>query len=207
MRNYEIVPGQRLVFVDLARALQVSRTPVNNALSILAQEGYLDFIPNQGYSVHRLSREEADELYEIRDVLEIGFIEQAMKNLTESNLKRIEDRKSSFENAISVHVHRGLFVLDTEFHLEILGMVGNDMLVSRYSEICQKIYLRIRTEQLVLDRIEEIMCEHNELFEAIRKCDTKAAVDIVGRHHENSRNSLYPLIFPDENFTERKTEN
>jgi DNA-binding GntR family transcriptional regulator len=61
MLDYELVPGQRLVFVDLARRLQVSRTPVNNALSILAQEGYLDFVPNQGYSVHKLSKKEAAE--------------------------------------------------------------------------------------------------------------------------------------------------
>jgi len=43
MFNYDIVPGQRLVFVDLAKQLGVSRTPVNNALSILAKEGYLDY--------------------------------------------------------------------------------------------------------------------------------------------------------------------
>ena len=60
MLNYEIVPGQRLVFIDLAKQLGVSRTPVNNALSILAQEGYLDFVPNQGYSVHKLTRKEAE---------------------------------------------------------------------------------------------------------------------------------------------------
>ena len=54
MLDYEIVPGQRLVFVDLANQLKVSRTPVNNALSILAQEGYLDFVPNQGYSVRQI---------------------------------------------------------------------------------------------------------------------------------------------------------
>ncbi|KAB2840081.1 GntR family transcriptional regulator, partial [bacterium] len=74
MLNYEIVPGQRLVFIDLAKQLGVSRTPVNNALSILAQEGYLDFVPNQGYSVHKLTRKEAENLYEFREVLEVGFL-------------------------------------------------------------------------------------------------------------------------------------
>ena len=59
MLNYDIVPGQRLVFMDLAKQLGVSRTPVNNALSILAKEGYLDFVPHQGYSVHKLTLNEA----------------------------------------------------------------------------------------------------------------------------------------------------
>ena len=82
MLDYEIVPGQRLVFVDLANQLKVSRTPVNNALSILAQEGYLDFVPNQGYSVRRLSQKDAEELYQIREVLEVGINDQAIKNIT-----------------------------------------------------------------------------------------------------------------------------
>lgn len=100
MSNYKIVPGQRLISADLARQLQVSRTPANNALSILAQDGYLDFKPNQGYSVRNLSKREADDLYEIRDVLEAGFIGQAIGKVMENNLKRIEQRKLKFEKVV-----------------------------------------------------------------------------------------------------------
>ena len=59
MLNYEIVPGQRLIFSDLAKRMGVSRTPVNNALGILANEGFLDLIPHQGYSVHQITKDEA----------------------------------------------------------------------------------------------------------------------------------------------------
>ncbi|SHO43788.1 GntR family transcriptional regulator [Desulfopila aestuarii] len=207
MSKYEIVPGQRLVFVDLARQLQVSRTPVNNALSILAQEGYLDFRPHQGYSVRNLSRNEAEDLYEIRDVLETGFMSQAIDNLTDDNLKKIEQHKVSFEKAISHRVHRGLFVLDTEFHLAILDLIGNEMLSSRYKEICQKIFLRIRIEQLGMERVEAIIQEHNQLYEAICNRDKKGARDMVLQHHENSRNSLYPILFPDEPHTRIELRN
>ena len=86
MLNYEIVPGQRLVFIDLAKQLGVSRTPVNNALSILAQEGYLDFVPNQGYSVHKLTLKEAENLFEIREILEVGFLGKAVRNMTDKKI-------------------------------------------------------------------------------------------------------------------------
>ncbi len=72
MFDYEIVPGQRLVLIDLANRLEVSRTPINNALNLLAQEGFLDFIPNQGYRVHEITRQEAGHLYEVREILELG---------------------------------------------------------------------------------------------------------------------------------------
>lgn len=198
MLNYEIVPGQRLVFIDLAKQLGVSRTPVNNALSILAQEGYLDFVPNQGYSVHRLTLKEAENLYDIREVLEVGFIGPAIRNMTDKKLQAVKKHKLDYEKAISTHVDRKLFILDTEFHAGILDMVGNDILSSRYREFCQKIFLRFRTEDLRMNRILEIRDEHNEIFEAIRIKDVERSKELVKMHHKNSKKNLFPIIFPAE---------
>lgn len=198
MLNYEIVPGQRLVFIDLAKQLGVSRTPVNNALSILAQEGYLDFVPNQGYSVHRLNLKEAENLYDIREVLEVGFIGPAIRGMTDKKMQALKKRKNDYEKAISTHVDRKLFILDTEFHAGVLDMVGNDILSYRYREICQKIFLRFRTEDLRLNRIMEIRDEHNEIFEAISIKDVERSKELVKTHHKNSRKNLFPIIFPGE---------
>jgi DNA-binding GntR family transcriptional regulator len=196
MLDYELVPGQRLVFVDLARRLKVSRTPVNNALSILAQEGYLDFVPNQGYSVHRLNRKEAEELYQIREVLEVGFIGQAIRMMTDKKLKKVRKCKEAYENLTSSHVTRKMFILDTEFHMAIMEMTGNDLLVQRYMELCRKIFLRHRIEDLVMSRIEEIRREHESLFEAVCLRDVELAKARVREHYQNSRKNLFPLIFP-----------
>ena len=199
MLDYEIVPGQRLVFVDLAKQLKVSRTPVNNALSILAQEGYLDFVPNQGYSVRRLSQKDAEELYQIREVLEVGFIEQAIHNITEKRLVNVENHKLSYEKAISDRVHRNLFILDTDFHLSILDMAGNKILSNRYKELSRKIFLRFRIEELKMARIEQIRIEHDQLYEALSLKDVERAKGLVMVHHQNSRESLFPIIFQEKN--------
>jgi DNA-binding GntR family transcriptional regulator len=198
MLNYEIVPGQRLVFIDLANQLNVSRTPVNNALSILAQEGYLDFVPNQGYSVHKLTRKEAENLYEIREVLEVGFIGKAIRNMTDKMLKNIERLKSDYEKYSSVRVDRKLFILDTEFHSGILDMAGNDILSSRYRDVNRKIFLRFRTDDLVMSRVIDIRKEHQLLFEAVATRDVERAKELVKVHHSNSMSSLFPIIFPSE---------
>lgn len=195
MLNYEIVPGQRLVFIDLAKQLGVSRTPVNNALSILAQEGYLDFVPNQGYSVHKLTRKEAEFLFEIREVLEVGFLGKAIRNMDSKNIKKLKKKKNDYEKAISQHVDRKMFILDTEFHVGILDMVGNDILSARYRDICQKIFLRFRTEDLRLNRILEIKEEHNDIFEAIRLKDVERSKELVALHHKYSKQNLFPIIF------------
>ena len=196
MLNYEIVPGQRLVFIDLAKQLGVSRTPVNNALSILAQEGYLDFVPNQGYSVHKLTKKEAEFLFEIREVLEVGFLGKAIRKMDDKKMKRLKKRKTDYEKAISSHVDRKLFILDTEFHASILDMVGNDILSARYRDICQKIFLRFRTEDLRLNRIMDIKDEHNDIFEAVCVKDVERSKDLVRLHHKSSQQNLFPIIFP-----------
>lgn len=196
MLNYEIVPGQRLVFVDLAKQLNVSRTPVNNALSILAQQGYLNFVPNQGYSVHKLTKQEAENHYAVREVLEVGFVGQAIRNMTDKGLQALEKRKTDYEKAISGNVTRKLFILDTDFHAGILKMVGNDILSARHRDICQKIFLRFRTDDLRLDRIKQIVQEHHEIYEAIRLKDVEQTKELLKSHHKSSQKKLFPIIFP-----------
>jgi DNA-binding GntR family transcriptional regulator len=197
MINYEIVPGQRLVFVDLAEQLGVSRTPVNHALSILAKEGYLDFIPNQGYTVHRLTEEEAESLYEIREILELGTISKAIRGITASKIKHFKTKKEAYERAITDRVHRGLFVQDTDFHAAVIEMMGNDLLVSRYRDLCKRIFLRFRVEALHMDRIHDIVEEHNQLFEAICIKDVDLAKELLKKHNRNARKNLFSLIFDD----------
>jgi DNA-binding GntR family transcriptional regulator len=195
MVNYDIVPGQRLVFVDLAKQLGVSRTPVNNALSILAKEGYLDFVPNQGYSVHKLTMEEAESLYEIREILEIGTIGKAIRNLTPEKIKALENKRTEYVAAISDRTFRRLFVLDTEYHATIMGMVDNLYLIERYRDICQRIFLRIRTEDLRLDRQREIVKEHDALFEAVTLRDVEYAKELIRTHNANAKKNLFAIIF------------
>ena len=100
MLKYDIVPGQRLVFNDLAKRLGVSRTPVNNALSILANEGFLDLIPHQGYTVHEITKEEADSLYEIREIIELGSVSAVIRKLRPEKLEILKQKKRLYENAV-----------------------------------------------------------------------------------------------------------
>jgi len=198
MLNYEIVPGQRLVFVDLAEQLGVSRTPVNNALSILAKEGYLDFVPNQGYSVRKLTEKEGDELYEIRQILELGSAERAIQMMTSKKLAAFQKARDDLVASMDGWVHRKFFILDMEFHASFIAMCENDYLTERYRETCRKIFLRFRVEDLRFDRLREIVGEHDALFEAVSLRDAKGVIDLIRHHNDRSRTNLFPIIFKKE---------
>ena len=195
MFNYEIVPGQRLVFIDLAKALDVSRTPVNNALSILAKEGYLDFVPNQGYSVHKLTLEEAKALYDMKNILETGSISKAIRNASPEQLAVVEEKKSAFERSAKKRVTRSIFIMDMGFHAAICAMAGNPLLVEKYKDIYQHIFLRLRTEMLLVERSFEIIKEHNQIYESIRISDVSWAKSLIRQHNLESINNLAKSIF------------
>lgn len=203
MIHYDIVPGQRLVFVNLADQLGVSRTPVNNALSILAKEGYLDFVPNQGYTVHRLTRREAEQLYEIREIVEIGTIDKAIRRLTPEAAEQLRRKKIAYEQAITRTVQRKLFVLDTDFHATFIEMTGNLYLAEHYRDICKRIFLRFRVEALSIDRIHDIVKEHDRLFEAIYIKDVDLARELLRMHNKNARDNLFKVIFAPEQSNQK----
>jgi DNA-binding GntR family transcriptional regulator len=195
MLSYAIIPGQRLIFVDLANRLGVSRTPVNNALSILANEGFLDFIPNQGYRVHEITKEEAESLYEIRGILELGSISKAIRKLTPKKLEKLERQRQLYEKAVADQVSRGRFTLDQEFHSCYVEMSENVYLAEYFREIYQRIFLRHRIEGLRADRAREVVSEHNEIFQAIKLKDIEWAKASIRSHIKVGKEYIFSVIF------------
>ena len=171
----EIIPGQKLTFIDLAKQFAVSRTPINNALSLLAQDGYLDFTPNRGYTMHKLTTKEAKHLRGIQEVLEVGFIDQAIDNMTEVDKQKLRMCKDDYTKAVVDHKDRKLFLLDILFHAEILDLADNPVLSNGYRHICRKLYLRLHDKQLQEEQIKKIHAEHCDLLQALCDKDGKRA--------------------------------
>jgi DNA-binding GntR family transcriptional regulator len=195
MLSYDLIPGQRLIFIDLANRLGVSRTPVNNALSILAHEGFLDFVPNQGYSVHQITLEEGEALYEVREMIELGAIEKAIRKLTPEKLGLLKNQKSLYENAVLENVSRGRFILDQEFHACYVQMAENLYLTDYFREVYQRIFLRHRIEGLRAGRARKVVLEHDEIFDAIRLRDVKKAKRFVKHHIKAGKDYIFSSIF------------
>jgi len=196
MLNYEIVPGQRLVFVDLAEKIGVSRTPVNIALSILSKEGFLDFLPNHGYRVHEITMQEAENLYEVREMIELRAIERAVRLSTPERLKNLQERKRLYEKSVIEQVTRGRFTLDQEFHAGYIDMAGNPYLSEFFREIYQRIFLRHRIEGLPATRAQAVVVEHEELFLAISQGDARKAKALARKHIKVGKEYILSSIFP-----------
>ena len=195
MIQYEIIPGQRLVFSDMANRLGVSRTPVNNALSILANEGFLNLIPHQGYTVHEITKEEAESLYEIREIIELGCVSSVIRKLTPEKLETLEQKKRLYENAVVDQVSRGRFTLDQEFHACLVQMSDNLYLADYFREVYQRIFLRHRIEGLLAERAQKVVSEHYEICEAISLRDVEWAKESIKFHLKAGKEYIFSIIF------------
>ena len=195
MLSYEIIPGQRLIFNDLAKQLGVSRTPVNNALSILANEGFVDLIPNKGYSLHRITKEEAGFLYEVREILELGAVGPAIRSLTPEKVEQLRESKNRYEEAVAEQASRDRFILDQEFHACLIEMSENQYLADYFREVYQRIFLRHRIEGLYQERARKVVTEHNEIFEAVELRDTDSVRELLKSHIKTGKEYIFSVIF------------
>jgi DNA-binding GntR family transcriptional regulator len=195
MLNYEIIPGQRLVFVDLAKKIGVSRTPVNNALSNLANEGFLDFVPHQGYTVHELTLEEAQALYQVREIIELGAIGLAIEKLTPEKLEALRRKNEIVSEKLNApQVTRKNFILDLEFHAAYVEMSGNPYLTNCFREVYQRIFLRHRLEGLSIVRNQKVDVEHRELFDAISSRNVRKAKELIKKHIRAAEKSIFSVF-------------
>ena len=87
----ELVPGQRIAYRDLAEKLQLSPTPIIQALKWLELQGFVQHEPNRGYSMAPFSLKEIEELYEIRELIEPSLISCHYPEYRQEGSRRTED--------------------------------------------------------------------------------------------------------------------
>lgn len=188
MLNFDIAPGQRIVITELAERLGVSRTPVKMALIILLKEGFLDYSPRQScYTIHQLTQEEFDSVHEFREMMELGAIDKAMKNLTPEKLETLEKKALEFKQAADSDEMELRFVLDLNFHAYIIDMMGSPYWSERYREVYQRFFMRRRIRKLFGERYAQVMAEHNEIVEAFRQRDAERAKRAISAHAKGSK--------------------
>src|SRR6201988_740797 len=123
-----ILPGQKLHHQELSERLGVSRTPVREALTRLAQEGYVSLLPNRGFTCKEIRLQEAEELYQLREALEAFAVEKPIENLTEASFAGLSGKISAYGKDVQKRFTRDRLVYDQDLHLEIARLSGNETL-------------------------------------------------------------------------------
>jgi DNA-binding GntR family transcriptional regulator len=194
----ELGSGHRLVETQLAKALQVSRTPIREALKQLHRERLVMADANGGLRVTQLTVEDAIHLYDCRISLEQLSVTEACRNIDLSQLSRLELVVAQAESMGDKPSHQltncQLLHIDHQFHRLLAEFSNNPWLVSLLDQVfAQMELLRMRTMQQN-PKVLEIRQEHRRIYEAVAAKDTEQAVGAIVEHLSASKKRVIQEI-------------
>ena len=159
-------PGTKLTHQELAELFAVSRTPIREALERLYQEGFVVHYPNRGFYVAEIDEEEARELFDTREALEIHALRRSLETGVKFDLVRLKRINKTYGNAVQVGQTKERMLLDRDFHLTLASHSGNDHLVRNLAAIFERIILKLRVDGYLTHRGVEAHEEHLRLLDA-----------------------------------------
>ncbi len=180
--NGEIAPGERIVEVEVARALGVSRSPVREALLKLAEEGLAAIVPYRGAVVTPLRRERFVELMEFRLALERFALDRLTERADAAALARLGAHVEALRRALRDGDRRRIVNEDLALHRAIVRMAGNGLLARTYDSLLAQIRLYIDVTSARYGRPEELAEEHEQLLGAIERREFARARAVLEAH-------------------------
>ena len=175
-------PGQILRKGEICEQLDISRSPVSEAVTRLAAEGLVDVIPQAGTFVTRFSMAEIREGAFLREALEIAAVELVAKTITDYQVKLLQRNLRVQQALVDDLDVQGFYQFDSEMHNLILSFTN----YRRLAAMSQTSWLQVnRARQLILpnpDRVADTLAEHRAIVSALQARDPKAARKATKKH-------------------------
>ena len=190
----DLKPGERLLEIQLADKLGVSRTPVREAIRKLELEGLVTMVPRRGTTVLGITKKHLKDVLEIRSALEELALELACRRVTPEQyeeLVRLEallEEKQDSDNAFE------LSDIDEKFHEQIYQATNNPRLVQLLANLREQMY-RYRLEYMkAKDKRPRLIQEHQQIIKALKNKDSKAGRKAIYDHIVNQANAILSTL-------------
>ena len=178
----QLAPGQWVDELALARDWHISRTPLREALKVLASEGLVTLVPRQGCKVTELSEDDADELFPVMALLEGRCAFEAVRKATPADVKALRRLHDVLEKHAAAKNIDGYYRANHDFHSKVQSLAANRWLDRATNDL--RTFLRLlRGRQLNWPgRIEASINEHRVLIDAIEQRDAARAERVMHDH-------------------------
>lgn len=191
-------PGERLTEEHLAKELGISRTPVREALHKLESEGLIKPLPSRGFIASQDSKDDIEELFEIRAVLEGYALRVICARIDDAVLERLEETVRKAEEALRAQSLDDVFYWNTRFH-DIL----HELIVDRHRLYQQMVTMRqyvLRYRKNTLQRLdggERTVGGHRKILLALRLHDLDLCERVMREHIQQSKKDALQSLFKD----------
>lgn len=185
----EFARGDIITELKLCEMLDVSRTPVREALTRLRQEGLVKE-SGKGAIVIGVSEDDLFDIYEVRMRIEGLAAARCAEVITDEQLKSLCETLELQEFYTARKQPESIKKLDSEFHEQIYSYCGSRTLETLLCELHRKVKRYRKTSVSNPERALEAVKEHREIFEAITARDAKRAEELTTRHIRNAQESV-----------------
>jgi len=186
--------GKKITVTDISNELCISRTPVREALYKLTATGLIKILPHKGFLINSWSVKEVKDVFEVRAVLECLAIELFIKNLSQENIRKLEEmflimKEASLENDF-IKVAK----MNNEFHDYIVDKSNNSEVARLMEQLKNKIEMFRLISISKPSRIKYSLEEHNKIFDSIKKKDVDGAKNNLKIHINKAKNIITNTI-------------
>lgn len=190
----ELKPGERLMEIQLANKLGVSRTPIREAIRKLELEGLVLMIPRKGAEVAEITEKSLKDVLEIRRALEDLAVRLACEKITKEELKELKKAGDEFKKVLKSQDITEVAEADVRFHDVIYMATDNPKLIQLLNNFREQMY-RFRVEYLKKAEVRpQLLAEHDEIIKYITEGNKEEASRVVTRHIENQALTVQDVI-------------
>lgn len=200
----ELAPGERLMEIQLAERLGVSRTPIREAIRKLELEGLVLMIPRKGAEVAKISEQNLRDVLEVRRSLEELAIDLACQRMTAGELEELKVTEELFAQAVSQGNAMKIAQTDEQYHDIIYNSTKNQKLVQMLNNLREQMY-RYRLEYIKdEDKRQILLVEHNHILKALSLRHVQEAKMAIREHIDNQEITILKNLKEQENDVQRK---
>ncbi len=192
--NGDLKPGERLMEIQLANKMGVSRTPVREAIRKLELEGLVIMTPRKGAQVAPITEDDLTDVLEVRKALERLAVDLACDKITEETLDKLKEETIKLKIAIKNNDINEIAKKDVEFHDIIYDSTGNKRLVQMINNLREHIF---RYRIAYIKDVEQrtlLIEEHSNIVESIINKDKESAINAMVRHIDNQEKFILENI-------------
>ncbi len=188
--SHEFEEGSWIDEQAIARQYGISRTPLREALKVLAAEGLVTLKPRRGCYVTEVSERDLDEVFAVMSVLEGECARLCADNASNAELAELEDIHLRLEAAAATQDIEGFFDANQAFHEGIQNLAGNRWMANVLADLRKVIKLSRHHSLLSAGRMAQSLAEHREIMQSLRARDSAAAQTLMHRHLQSGRAAL-----------------
>ncbi|WP_417607551.1 GntR family transcriptional regulator [Primorskyibacter flagellatus] len=179
-------PGSRIVEDALQKRFGLSRYLLRSILGELENRGLVTRVPNRGALVVEPTPDEIDDLYEVREILELRAAERTPFPIPPAGLGQMEELVETHAEAAAARDLRRVFRLNVELHRHQYSFCPNEMLQRVIEEYSRRVHSIRAVKYNDPGHLDVVVAQHREIVEAMRQCDTARYVEAVRVHLPDS---------------------